>query len=145
MLQKSLPAEWFPVIYDLNGFMSIINRHLYVWVLPKHIFYVLSFIFVFFVFLQLHTLKWMFSLAWSESQFNPLNTNPTNWSNTLKQLIGKLLTNCLSVFDHFVGLVLKGLKYTKIEICKINYCENKVKLNNTYNSKNNVLEIKEII
>ena len=31
--------------------------------------------------------------------FNPLSTNPTN-----------LPTNCLSVFDHFVGLALKGLK-----------------------------------
>ena len=29
---------------------------------------------------------------------------------TLKQFIGKLPTNCLSVFDHFVILALKGLK-----------------------------------
>ena len=28
---------------------------------------------------------------------------------TLKQFVGNLLTNCLSVFDHFVGLALKGL------------------------------------
>ena len=41
--------------------------------------------------------------------FNPLSTNPTKWSNTLKQFVGKLLTNCLSVFDHFVKLALKGL------------------------------------
>ena len=40
---------------------------------------------------------------------NPLRANPTKWSNTLKQFVGKLPTNCLSVFDHFVGLVLKGL------------------------------------
>ena len=26
----------------------------------------------------------------------------------LKQFVGKLLTNCLSVFDHFAGMVLKG-------------------------------------
>ena len=32
---------------------------------------------------------------------NPLSANPTKWSNTL---------NCLSVFDHFVGLALKGLR-----------------------------------
>ena len=38
-----------------------------------------------------------------------LNTNRTKWSNTLKQFVGKLLTDCLSVFNHFVGLVLKGL------------------------------------
>ena len=41
---------------------------------------------------------------------NPLSTSPTKWSNTLKQLIGKLLTNCLSVFDHFVKLAVKGLR-----------------------------------
>ena len=40
---------------------------------------------------------------------NPLSANPTKWSNTLKQFVAKLLTNCLSVFDHFVKLVLKGL------------------------------------
>ena len=40
---------------------------------------------------------------------NPLSTNPTKLSNTLKQFVGKLPTNCLSVFDHFVGLALKGL------------------------------------
>ena len=40
---------------------------------------------------------------------NPLSANPTKWSNTLKQFVGILPTNCLSVFDHFVGLALKGL------------------------------------
>ena len=39
----------------------------------------------------------------------PLSANPTKWSNTLKQFLGKLPTNCLSVFDHFVRLALKGL------------------------------------
>ena len=43
---------------------------------------------------------------------NPLSANPTKWSNTLKQFVGKLPTNCLSVFDYFVGLELKGLKIT---------------------------------
>ena len=33
----------------------------------------------------------------------PLSANPTEWSNTLKQSVGNLLTNCLSVFDPFVG------------------------------------------
>ena len=41
---------------------------------------------------------------------NPLSTNPTKWSNTLKQFVGKLPTNCMSVFDHFVKLALKGLR-----------------------------------
>ena len=34
----------------------------------------------------------------------PLSANPTKWSNTLKQFVGNL-----SVFDHFVKLMLKGL------------------------------------
>ena len=42
--------------------------------------------------------------------FNILITNPTKWSNTLKQFVGILPTNCLSVFDHFVKLVLQGLR-----------------------------------
>ena len=41
--------------------------------------------------------------------FNPLSTNPTKWSNTLKQFAGNLPTNCFSVFDHFMKLALKGL------------------------------------
>ena len=40
---------------------------------------------------------------------NPLTANPIKWSNTLKQFVGKLPTNCLSVFNHFVKLSLKGL------------------------------------
>ena len=43
---------------------------------------------------------------------NPLSANPTKCSNTLKQFIGKLPTNGLSVFDHFVWLTLKGLTVT---------------------------------
>ena len=41
--------------------------------------------------------------------FNPLSANPTKLPNTLKQLVGILPTKCLSVFDHFVELALKGL------------------------------------
>ena len=44
------------------------------------------------------------------SYFNTLNANFTKWSNTLKQFVGKLPKNCLTVFEHFVELVLKGLK-----------------------------------
>ena len=40
---------------------------------------------------------------------SPLSANPIKWSNTLKQFIGNLPTNFLSVFDHFVKLALKGL------------------------------------
>ena len=38
---------------------------------------------------------------------NPLSANLTKWSNTLKQFVGNLPRNCLSVFDHFVGFALK--------------------------------------
>ena len=38
---------------------------------------------------------------YSHRKFNPLGANPTKWSNTLKQFVGNLATNCLSVFDHF--------------------------------------------
>ena len=40
---------------------------------------------------------------------NTLSVNPTKWSNRLKQFIGELPKNCLSLFDHFVGLALKEL------------------------------------
>ena len=42
---------------------------------------------------------------------NPPSTNPPKWSNTLRQFVAKLSTNCLSVFGHFVGLMLKGLNH----------------------------------
>ena len=45
---------------------------------------------------------------------NPLSANPTKWSSTLKQFVGNFPTNYLRVFDHFVGLALKGLKYSGI-------------------------------
>ena len=41
--------------------------------------------------------------------FNPLSSNPEKWSNTFKQIVGKMPTICLSVFDHFMNLALKGL------------------------------------
>ena len=37
-----------------------------------------------------------------------LSANPTKWSNTPKQFIGNLSTNCLIVVDHFVPLALTG-------------------------------------
>ena len=54
----------------------------------------------------MHHIKIIFNL-------NPLSTNFTKWSNTLKQFIDKLPTDCLSVFNHFVGLALKGLTARK--------------------------------
>ena len=45
-------------------------------------------------------------LCWNV--FNPLSTNPQN-GEAHKTICWLLPMNCLSVFDHFVGLVLKGL------------------------------------
>ena len=42
---------------------------------------------------------------------NSLSANLTKVSDTLKQFVGNLPTNYSSVFDHFVGLALKGLTY----------------------------------
>ena len=42
---------------------------------------------------------------------NPLSADPEKWSNTLKQIVGNLPTICLSVFDHFMNLALKGLTF----------------------------------
>ena len=41
-------------------------------------------------------------------RLNPLSVNFTQWSNILKQFVGKLPMNCLSVFDDFMGLVHMG-------------------------------------
>ena len=46
----------------------------------------------------------------SIKRINPLSANTTDWSDTLKQFVGNLPTSCLSVFDHFVKLVIKGLR-----------------------------------
>ena len=46
---------------------------------------------------------------------NPLSANPTKWSNTLKTIRQQQPTNCLRVFDHFVGLTLKRLIYIKVD------------------------------
>ena len=41
--------------------------------------------------------------------FNPSSANPAKWSNTLR-IRRQKPTNCLSVFDHFVRMVPKGLR-----------------------------------
>ena len=49
--------------------------------------------------------------------FNPVSANPTKWPNTLKQFVGNLQTNCLSVFGNFVNLELKGLRVAAEVFC----------------------------
>ena len=58
---------------------------------------------------------WLCS-RYTQYLFNSLSANPMKWPNTLKQFVSKLPTNCLSVFDHFVGLALKGLIQAKKDI-----------------------------
>ena len=49
--------------------------------------------------------------------FNPFSASFTKWSNTLKQFVGNVPTNCLSMLDHFVILALKGLnKRTVLQV-----------------------------
>ena len=61
----------------------------------------------------------------SPTRINPLSANPTKWSNTLKQFVGNLRTNYLSVFDHFVKLALKGLNwiFLSAHFCQISQRE----------------------
>ena len=48
---------------------------------------------------------------------NPLKASLTKWPSTLKQFVGELPTNCLSVFDHFVKLALKGTFFKEF-VCR---------------------------
>ena len=68
---------------------------------------------------------WKSQLSWIYFiyLYIPFGTNPTKWSNTLKQFVGNL-----SVFDLFVGLALKWLKFVnnilnikmyQTEVCRI--------------------------
>ena len=64
--------------------------------------------------------KFISSVVRQDMFINPLRGNFTKLSNILQQVVGKLPTSCLSVFDHFVELALKRLKYVKVIIVFIN-------------------------
>ena len=70
-----------------------------------------------YAYIKIYKLCCHFDLYFCLVIVNPLRANFTKWSNTLKQFVSKLSTNCLSVLDHFVGLVLNGL----IEYGKANF------------------------
>ena len=57
-----------------------------------------------------HLIMGEFNMEPNNPMFNPLSAKFIKWSNTLKQIVGKLPTICLSVFDHFSGLAFKGLR-----------------------------------
>ena len=52
----------------------------------------------------------------SQSLLNPLSNNSTKWWNTLKQFVGNLQRNCLSVSDHFVGLTLTKVNVVSVSL-----------------------------
>lgn len=54
-------------------------------------------------FLSIQTTGKLVNWVW-----DPLSGNLTKYSNILKQLVHNSSTNCLSTFDRFVGLALKG-------------------------------------
>ena len=54
------------------------------------------------------------------SQIYPFKRQPHKMVKHTQAICQQRLTNCLSVFDHFVGLALKGLKkFFKIEPTKL--------------------------
>ena len=82
--------------------------------LQHRCFQVISFNSNFFIFFPRGRIKIKYQIKYPKMIFfervNPLRVNPTKWSNTLKQFVGKLRTNCLKLFDHFMGLAFKELK-----------------------------------
>ena len=59
---------------------------------------------VFFRTLFVEFQPWTITIPKRSFKFNPLCANPTKCSNTLKQFVVYLPTDCLNVFGHFVGL-----------------------------------------
>ena len=71
------------------------------------------------------TLKFSLYSLGTPFVLKPLSANITKWSSKLKQFVDKLPTNCLSVFDNFVGLVLKGLINPFLGQCSLSYTPQK--------------------
>ena len=68
------------------------------------------------------TISWFYckrAVHYFSAMVNPLSASYSKWSNTLKQF-GKLSTNCLSVFDHFVRLAHKWLRFMTTFPCPFN-------------------------
>ena len=97
--KKHIPTKWGPWLSE----MSPVKQH---FVPPCREFLFLNYIY---------------------NIFNPLSANPTKWLNIFYQFVGNLPRNCLSVFDHFVGLELKGLKIAEKHLAK-SVLKTKVKL-----------------
>ena len=67
----------------------------------------------------------------SNNIIKSLCTNPTKCSNTLKQLVDNLPTNCLSVFDH-LELELNKLSFVKKGQLFSNFCDQYFHYQNIY-------------
>ena len=79
--------------------------------------YLLCYLFIYHIYYAVyHATSFCLCLLKKANLINPLSANPENWPNTLKHIVGNLPTICLSVFDHFMNLALKGLKSTLIKI-----------------------------
>ena len=52
----------------------------------------------------------------AEKSVDPLSASPTKWVKQIQAIRKQKSTNCLSVFDHFVGLALKFLNSGKSNI-----------------------------
>ena len=75
---------------------------------------------------QLNPRKCQYIINRQKIDLNSLSTNPKKWSNTLKQFVRNLPTICLSVFDYFVGLALKGLTTNRYRHNTPRKCSEKV-------------------
>ena len=73
--------------------------------------------------LKLRRTKYCISAA---GKLNTLSANFTKWSDTLKQFLANLPTNCLSVFNHFVELALKELRLCQIRILQFSFLQKNV-------------------
>ena len=79
----------------------------------------------------------LFEWNFNWSTFDPLSANPTKWSNTLKQLVGNLLTDCFSVFDYFVRMALQGLRVRKLSRSKEKQIISSVAFRETFDGMSN--------
>ena len=57
----------------------------------------------------------LFSIKITVFVFNPLSENLAKWTD-IETIHWQKPTNCLSVFDHFVGLALKGSIFTSLNL-----------------------------
>ena len=66
-----------------------------------------------------------------------LTQNARNWelpnvnTNTPKQFVGNLPTNCLSLFEYLLELALKGLRFCQTSMMKL-VCKNNQRLKRTF-------------